>query len=103
MAEFYPSNQSDAFADEAAAAIKKIALKYEITFDQAAKAYEVGVRAQQVDMLHMIEQHLCDLVGCFDSSNSTGVAFALDSIAQSIERCYNDNGVLSIDDFEDCK
>ena len=101
MSEFYPSNQSDAFADEAAAAIKRIALKYDIAFDQAAKAYEVGVRAQQVDMLYMIKQHLCDLVGCFDSSNSTGVAHALDGIAQSIDMASSKVDVMSEDNLKE--
>ena len=58
MSEFYPSDQSEAFADVTIDYIKNLAEKKGITFEQAAKAAEIGVRAQQVDMLYILKQEL---------------------------------------------
>lgn len=54
----WPSNQSEGFADEVYHGVSNIMNKYNISFDQAIKVYELGIRAQQVDMLHVIGREL---------------------------------------------
>lgn len=61
--DFWPSNQSEGFADEVYHGVSNIMNKYDISFDQAIKVYELGIRAQQVDMLYVIGHELGG-IGC---------------------------------------
>lgn len=84
----FPSDQTDAFAEEVVNKTQMIAKKYDITFAQALEAYKIGAYAQHNDMLSVISNNLYKLADeafmmlCESvADGTTSVADALYSVA----------------------
>ena len=80
---FCPSSQSDMFAWDVVKNVRELAESQDITFDQAMKAYEIGVRAQQVDVLYFLGEYVDQLKDYMPDMGrvADGLNFVADSIS----------------------